>query len=637
MGSPLRLEPLGLRAQALAMCGIVGIVGAPTTDEARERALAMNARIVHRGPDDEGIWANDGCALAMRRLSIIDLAGGHQPMLSPAGSVLVFNGEIYNFAELRRELAGRWEFRTRSDTEVVLALYELEGISSIERLEGMFAIALLDTARGVLHLVRDRLGKKPLYYTDEPGPTLFASELKGLLAGLATRPSVDRQALDDYLTLRYVPAPSTPWLGVKKLEPGQRLTVDLRTGERALHRWWLPNFRSAAGAAPEAPAEFEALFLAAVEKRLVASDVPVGVLLSGGIDSSAVAAAAVELGHRDFHTFSVGFADGGRYSELGFARIVADRIGSQHHDVLIDRDDFLNALPELVYQTDEPLADLAAIPLHAVSRLAREHVKVVLSGEGADEVLAGYDIEQLARRLQRLRRVPRAAALVGARIAPSGRAEVLGHLASSGWSGILRAQAAHMTTVFDDDEKRRLWRDDPESRPTEALIDSWYADTSSAEPIDQLLEVYCRSWLPEDLLMKADKATMAASLELRTPFLDHVLVEWAAKLPLRWKVGSRADGWQSKRILRQFAAQRLPREIVDRPKQGFPVPAYGWLADGIGAWAEQRLLATDAQVGILLSADAMIEPIRRARAGNSRAAHQVWSLLVLDHWLERWA
>jgi asparagine synthase (glutamine-hydrolysing) len=619
------------------MCGIVGIVGAATTTEAQERALAMNARMVHRGPDDEGLWAEEGCALAMRRLSIIDVAGGHQPMVSPTKTVLVFNGEIYNFAKLRSDLRGRWEFRTRSDTEVVLALFELEGISFLNRLEGMFAIALLDTHRRTLHLVRDRLGKKPLYYTDEPGPTLFASELKGLLAGLGTRPSLDLQALDDYLTLRYIPAPATPWLGVKKLEPGQRLEVNLDTGEHTLERWWRPRFRSATSPAPDAPAEFEALFLAAVEKRLVASDVPVGVLLSGGIDSSAVAAAAVELGHRDFHTFSVAFADGGEYSELDFARAVANHVGSQHHEVVIDREDFLTALPELVYMTDEPLADLAAIPLHAVSRLARDHVKVVLSGEGADEVLAGYDLEKLARRLQRLRHVPRLAAIAGARIAPKGRAIALGNLASSGWSSILRTEGAYMTCVFDDFSKHRLWREDIEFRPTESVIDGWYAETSSAEPIDQLLEVYCRSWLAEDLLMKADKATMAASLELRTPFLDHTLVEWAATLPLSWKVGSRREGWQSKRILREFAARRLPKSIVDRPKQGFPVPAYAWLADGIGAWAENRLLSADAHIGVLLAANAMRTSISRARAGDTRAAHQVWSLLVLDHWLERWS
>ena len=620
------------------MCGIVGIARADPRDDPRGRALRMNARIVHRGPDDEGVWAEGGEVLAMRRLSIIDLAGGHQPMVAPTGDVLVFNGEIYNYRALRRELEGRYVFRTESDTEVLLALYELEGIDALRRLDGMFAFALLDRRRGRLHLVRDRLGKKPLYYTTGNGPLLFASELKGLLAGLDTTPALDRQALYDYLTLRYVPAPATPWHGIAKLEPGERLELDLATGGRRLERWWRLEVAAADGDDPAAPATFERLLLDAVEKRLLASDVPVGVLLSGGLDSSAVAAAAVELGHRDFHTFSVAFADGGAYSELPFAREVAERIGSRHHEVTIDRDDFLAALPELVHQTDEPLADLATIPLHAVARLAREHVKVVLSGEGSDEVLAGYNLEQTAarlRRLQALARVPRPLLTAAGRVLPPGKGDGARALAAAGWPNVLRAQRTHMTCVFTDDEKRALGVDDAGLRPTEALIDAWYAETSSPEPLDQLLQVYCRSWLPEDLLMKADKATMATSLELRTPFLDHHLVEWAARLPLQWKVGSEREGWRSKRILRDFAASRLPPSVLDRPKQGFPVPAYGWLANGLAPWADSRL-GESSRVSELVDPAAARRVVARAAAGDGRAAHQAWSLLVLDHWLERW-
>jgi asparagine synthase (glutamine-hydrolysing) len=621
------------------MCGIVGIVGASPSQDARERALHMNAQIVHRGPDDEGIWSEGGSALAVRRLSIIDLPGGHQPMVAPSGTVLVFNGEIYNFRALRDELAERWTFRTRSDTEVVLALYELEGIAALGRLEGMFAFALLDNERRRLHLVRDRLGKKPLYYTHGAGALVFASELKALLAGLDRKPELDRQALHDYLTLRYVPAPLTPWQDVRKLEPGERLEIDLDSGSRELHRWWHVDVVSGNGDVPEAPAQFEDLLLAAVEKRLLAADVPVGVLLSGGIDSSAVSAAAVELGHRDFHTFAVGFADGGEFSELGFARRVAEHIGSRHHEVVIDQDQFIAALPELVYQTDEPLADLATVPLHAVARLAREHVKVVLSGEGGDEVLAGYDLDVLAARLHRLHRldrVPRPLLRAATKRLPSGRGDALRSLAASGWSGTLRAQHAHMTWVFDESAKAGLWRNGHELRSTESLVDSWYAECPSPHPLDQLLQVYTRSWLPEDLLMKADKATMATSLELRTPFLDHRLVEWAAHAPLRWKVGSPHDGWRSKRILREFAERRLPGLIVDRPKQGFPVPAYRWLSGGLAPWASGRLLGPESRVSELLRPEAMRAPLDRAAAGDNRAAHQVWSLLILDYWLERW-
>ena len=623
------------------MCGIAGVSGAASPEAAREIALAMNAALVHRGPDDEGSWADGGDALAMRRLSIIDLEGGHQPMIAPgSGTAMVYNGEIYNYAALRSELEERWEFRTTSDSEVVLALYELHGIEALDRLEGMFAIALRDSARGRLHLVRDRMGKKPLYYTDGRGELRFASELKALIAAMPARPGIDRQALHDYLTLRYVPGPQTVWEGILKLPPGHRLEVDLASGERRLVRWWELHFESAAdGGDRDRVAEFSALFGAAVDDRLVAADVPVGVLLSGGLDSSAVSAAAVEHGHRAFHTFSVGFAEGGDFSELGYAREMAEHVGAQHHEVVIDQDEFVAALPGLVEMTDEPLADLATVPLHAVSKLAREHVKVVLSGEGSDEILAGYDIEQLAQRVDRLRRldaVPSSLLGAASRVLPAGRGDALGEIARHGWSGLLSGQRAHMTHVFGEDDKRALWRDPAGLRSTEELIGSWYAAAPSPHPIDQLQEVYCGSWLVEDLLMKADKATMATSIELRCPFLDSRLVRWAASAPLAWKVGDAQSGWRSKRVLREYAEARLPRSIVDRPKRGFPVPAYGWLADGLGDWAEQRL-GRAGGVGELFEPGAIDTCLTRARARETAAAHQTWSLLVLDFWLERWA
>jgi asparagine synthase (glutamine-hydrolysing) len=376
----------------------------------------------------------------------------------------------------------------------------------------------------------------------------------------------------------------------------------------------------------------------AVEKRLVAADVPVGVLLSGGLDSSAVSAAAVELGHRAFHTFSVGYTDGGPHSELDWARRTAERLGSVHHEVAIGTDAFRDGLDELVWTTDEPLADLASIPLLAVSRLARDHVKVVLSGEGADEVLGGYDMERTAALLHRLRapaRAPRALLRAGARMAPSGRG-ALAALAAGGRSGYLRATGTHMTRVFEEPEKAALWREPGGLRSTAELIDSWYAETTSPEPIDQLQQIYCRSWLVEDLLMKADKMTMAASLELRTPFLDHALVEWATRAPLVWKVGDAERGWSSKRVLRRFAAQRVPAEIVSRPKQGFPVPAYDALRGDLGVWAEKRLGARDSRLADLFDTTGLADLTGRARAGHAPDAQRVWTLLVLDAWLGRW-
>jgi asparagine synthase (glutamine-hydrolysing) len=620
------------------MCGIVGITGGGAAGP--EIARAMAARIEHRGPDDEGYHESEGVALGVRRLSIIDLSTGHQPIVASDGAAIVFNGEIYNYRSLREELlADGAQLRTASDTEVVLELFRREGPDALSRLQGMFAFCVLDPARRRMHLVRDRLGKKPLYWTRDGDRMLFASELKALLAGMGSRPALERQALHHYLTLRYVPGPNTVWAGVEKLEPGHRLELDLDTGKTRVERWWsVPFISQPVAAGRDYGAEFEALLLDAVEKRLVAADVPVGVLLSGGLDSSAVSAAAVELGHREFHTFSVGYSDDERHSELGWARRTAEQLGSVHHEVTIGAGAFRDGLDALVWDTDEPLADLASIPLLAVSRLAREHVKVVLSGEGADEVLAGYDMERIAALLHRVRAVSRLPGPVlrsAARVAPAGRG-ALRALAAGGRAGYLATMGAHITRVFDEREKARLWRDAGDLASTDELIRSWYAHAPSPEPIDQLQQVYCGSWLVEDLLMKADKMTMAASLELRTPFLDHALVEWAARAPLSLKVGDADVGWSSKRILRDFAAQRLPREIVNRPKQGFPVPAYDALRGELGAWAQHRLSVAGSALSDLLDTASFPELATRAQAGDASAAHKVWTLLVLDAWLERW-
>ncbi len=623
------------------MCGIAGIVGIGSAPAGLVAVRRMMEVIRHRGPDDAGDFAAENIAFGMRRLSIIDLAQGHQPIWTERGTGIVFNGEIYNYRALRGELEARGHrFRTQSDTEVIARLYDEEGMGCLDRLEGMFAICLYDPRNRKLFLARDRLGKKPLYYGEIGGVFYFASEIKAILAALGARPELDLQAVHDYLTLRYVPGPGTIWRGIEKLEPATVLTLDLESRRASQARFWSVAFRSE----PIDPArdyarEFEVLLLEAVQKRLVASDVPVGVLLSGGIDSSAVAAAAVELGHRAFHTFSVAFADGGESDETPYARQVASRLGTRHAEVVIDQKQFLDFLPDFVRFADEPLADLASVPLYYVGKLARRDVTVVLSGEGADEILAGYDMEQLAKRLDRLHLLgflPRPAIAALARLSPAPYRSWLRALAKGGWSGILAEGGAHITNVWREREKSALWRDAGSHRATSRLIGAWYGETSSPQPIDQLQEVYCRSWLVEDLLMKADKMSMANSLELRCPFLDHRLVEWSARLPLAWKVGTARSGYRSKKILREFAKSRLPAAIIERKKRGFPVPAYRWLEGPLGLWAEDRLLRGKrldrwfdmAAAGPVLAA---------ARRGAPAAQHKIWSLLILDHWLEAWA
>lgn len=624
------------------MCGIVGVVGFASSEEGRARAARMNAAIVHRGPDDEGLWAGEGVAFGMRRLSIIDLAGGHQPMWTDDGVGIVFNGEIYNFLALRRELeASGYVFCTHSDTEVLLKLYHRDGLAGMARLEGMFAFCIYDSRHNVLHLVRDRMGVKPLYYGNEAGSFFFASEIKAILAGMASKPPLNRQALHDYLTLRFVPSPETIWQGVFKLRPGHILTLRLTDGSTENRCYWYVDFHSAPlESGRDYPGEFEKLFLAAVEKRLLASDVPVGVLLSGGLDSSAVSAAAIELGHRDFHTFSVGFEDGGVFDESAYARQVANHIGSQHHEIKIGQRDFLDSLPMLAYYTDEPLADLAAIPLYFVSRLASKDVKVVLSGEGADEVLAGYNMERLAAMLHWLNVTPLPLVKLGAYVFGRSRfGAILQNWAMKGQDNFFSVNPYHMTLHWNEAEKRRLWggKGNGGFASSEETIRNWYRECMpSTYSLDALQQVYCREWLVEDLLMKADKMSMAVSIELREPFLDHALVEWAATLPQEWKVGNSKQGFVSKRVLREYAQERLPKAILERPKQGFPVPAYRWLSGPLNKWAEDMLCGYESRFAGYFDVATLKPVLEAAGRGNDNAAHKIWVLLVAEYWMRQW-
>lgn len=603
----------------------------------------MNGEIVHRGPDDEGVWGTDGFAFAMRRLSIIDLPGGHQPMWTEDGVGIVYNGEIYNYRALRADLEkSGYSFRTRSDTEVILNLYHRDGLDMVEALEGMFAICLYDPRSGEVHLIRDRFGVKPLYYASIGGRLYFASEIKAILAVLEERPALNTQALHDFLTLRFVPAPHTAWHGIEKLPPAHILSHSLAEGSVRMRRYWQLKFAATeADPARDYGKEFADLFLGAVEKRLLAADVPVGVLLSGGLDSSAVSAAAVELGHKDFHTFSVAFDQGGEFDETAYARAAARHIGSRHHEVTIGRDDFVSFLPEMVRHSDEPLADLASIPLFFVSRLARSEVKVVLSGEGADEILAGYNFDRLAALQNRLNAIEAVLPAPLRRLAgrlPAGERLTpwLRAWGEGGRHGLFAAMPYHMTSHWQEAEKAALWRGGAAKGSTLETIRAWYALNDGAGAIDQVQQVYSGEWLTEDLLMKADKFSMANSLEVREPFLDHALAEWAARLPMRLRVGDKATGYSSKKILRDFCARRLPGEILTRPKQGFPVPAYQWLAGDLGSWADDLLFASAGRLGELFDMAAARPAFTAARNGDIAAAHKVWLLIVLAFWLDAW-
>ena len=629
------------------MCGIVGVVGDLSRERCIEILALMNDSIVHRGPDDEGVWADEGFGFGMRRLSIIDLAGGHQPIWDDeAQRGIVFNGEVYNYRKLRKDLLdqGVLGWKTESDTEVVLKSLIKDGENAVNSWNGMFAVATWDKKEKELLLIRDRMGVKPLYYYWDGETFLFASEIKALLASGLVERRIDKQSLWDYLTFRYVPGPGSVWANVRKVPPGHLLRI--RNGGRPeVEQYWdCDVVGEDAGPFSEGriDAEFADLFLDAVEQRLVASDVPVGVFLSGGLDSSAIAAAAVELGHRNFHTFSVGFEEGGYYSELAFARQVAEHVGAQYHEVVLDQKGFLATLPEIVYATDEPLADLSAVSLLALSRLARNDVKVVLSGEGSDEILAGYDFDRAERewnRVRMLQRIPTPALKVGVAVSRLGsngfqrRAQKVANLPLGRWNQIERP---HITRNFSQNEKEELWSGE-ELEDSERIVAAHYGSARSTDPLQQMLSVYQRDWLVEDLLMKADKSTMAASLEARTPFLDYRLVQWANRQPNAVKVKRRGiNRYETKSVLRRFCAKRLPRTIIDRPKRGFPDPANFWLKNGLHPWAHETLLNSGSKIAEFLDKPSIENVLTQARTGNEGAANRVWVLLVLELWMQAW-
>jgi asparagine synthase (glutamine-hydrolysing) len=559
------------------------------------------------------------------------------------GVVISFNGEIFNHAALRSELIRDGEsFRTRSDTEVILKLYQTRGIESIARLNGMFAIAIWDKRQRILHLVRDRLGVKPLYYAQVGDALLFGSEIKAILASELIDRSINHQAIWDYLTFRYVPGPQTIWEGIYKLPPAHRLEISIDDVAPKVSRWWEmpmapPVLEKSSNEYEE---EFQELFEDAVRLRLHA-DVPVGIALSGGLDSSALVAAS---GARSLHTFSVAFENASDTNELAYARMVSDAFSTNHHEIIISEKNFLSFLPDFVWHTDEPLADLASIPLYYLSRSARQEVKVMLAGEGADEIFAGYDFDRWARLWDQV---------AAARAKNHNGSGLLSLLASNFYarSNRDRALAANvldqrkaadpisMTNLFTSADKLEMLscgQDWPDSLD---VVRNHLVRLGNAEPLNQVLYSYCQDWLVEDLLMKADRMSMANSLELRTPFLDYRLVEWAGRLPVRLKVGYDASGrYRTKDILRRYAEPRLPRAIVERPKQGFPVPVYGWLSGSLAAWARETLLDPSAHLAGFFKKNALQEIVKIGTSpdSDSQARHRLWSLLILEIWMRRW-
>jgi asparagine synthase (glutamine-hydrolysing) len=645
------------------MCGLAGLFSSEPLREAELLAAAarMADTIVHRGPDDGGTWCatTSGVAFGFRRLSIIDLSPlGHQPMASRSGRfTLMFNGEIYNFPDLRRELEGRGaRFRGHSDTEIVLAAFEEWGIrKTLDRLIGMFAMAVWDSAERALTLIRDRVGKKPLFVYHQPGLVTFGSELKALAAGPSFDRTLDRDALALYLRYLYVPAPRSIYRAVTKIPAGHFLTIsDPRAPLPATTPYWSLDEVARAGlqnpfsgSDDEAVDALDSLLSDAVRSRMVA-DVPLGALLSGGVDSSAVVALMQEAASRPVRTYTIGFDDPA-HNEAPHARAIANYLGTDHTELVLSGDDALALVPRLATTFDEPLADPSQIPTYLVSQLARRHVTVALVGDGGDELFGGYNRYAYGvRSLGRVAVMPRALR----RFAAAG----INALGPGSWDRLYRP----LSTLLPGAGGYRLVGEKLHklaavmNAPTEAaryrsLMSAWQHpemlvggediedDTLRVlragwppQLLDRMMLADQRTYLPDDLLAKVDRASMAVSLEVRAPLLDHRLVEFAWRLPASMKLRDGVTKW----VLREVLYRRVPRHLIDRPKTGFSVPIDAWLRGPLRGWAEDLLAGLPALP--FLRQEPVMKAWRDMLARRRPAGPALWALLSFLDWQAHW-
>lgn len=616
------------------MCGICGGLQLDGADFAPDVLRGMAAALAHRGPDDDGFYFAGPAALAQRRLAIIDLAGGHQPLANEDQTVWVtYNGEIYNYPELAEELARRGHrFRTRSDTEVIVHAYEEWGLDCLARFNGMFALALWDAPRRRLVLARDPFGIKPLYLWQSPQRWLFASEIKAFRADPGFRPQVDPAALDEYLTYQFVPSPRTLLQGVAKLQPGHAVVWEAGQARTlAFHRPAprprpVPDERAAID-------ELRAALRAAVQRQMI-SDVPVGALLSGGVDSACVVALMRTLTGHTVKTFNVGFAGDFALNELAAARRTAALLGTEHHEVVLSAQDCLNLLDRVAWHLDEPVATPSALALYAVSQLAAQHVKVVLTGQGADEPWAGYRRYRGEKLGQWYRRVPARLRreVLGPLVNALPRAEALKRAAFALGLDDPAERFAGVYTVFTPAMKAGLYRAGgaaPAGGPNLEAIRSWLAPARQLPPLAQQLYVETRFSLPDNLLLYADKAAMAWSLEARVPLLDLELMEWVEGLP----VELRLKGWAGHKYLyRQAIAAWVPAEVLRRPKIGFATPMDGWLQRELLGSVRERLLAPGSACDRYFSRAYIDRLIQDHAARRLDATRALYTLLAFESW-----
>jgi asparagine synthase (glutamine-hydrolysing) len=615
------------------MCGIAGIAARDGLRDSDPVLLdRMLHSIRHRGPDDQYTLASATAILGTRRLSIIDLDGGRQPLTDESGQVIATqNGEIYNYIELREELERQGHvFRTQGDTEAIVHLYEEHGTAFVDHLRGMFAIALWDGRTGQLVLARDRLGKKPLYWHLAGGRLTYGSELKVLLEDPEVERQVDREALALYLQYQYIPAPCTILRGVSKLPPASVLTWD---GEAVrVERYWSPEYEpKSVRTLGEDVEEGLSILRESVQLRL-RSDVPVGIFLSGGMDSSIVTALAAESSATPLRTFSIGFEETG-FDELPYARAVASQFGTVHTEEVV-RLDAMELLPHLADHFDEPNGDSSAVPTYRVSQLAAEHVKVVLTGDGGDESFGGYPrylpnwtLTALGATPSSLVRVATRAGKVAfnSNVRLMRRLEVADAMAGQGWD----EQYLNRMALVPRAAREQLLGNGDDEAASRYLLDVLRA--GPPEMTDRLLRADLLTYLPEALLVKVDRASMANSLEARSPLLDHKLVEFAARLPVDRKIKS----GQGKILLREIGKQFMPADHIDRPKMGFGIPASDWFSGPLGDRYRELVLAPDSATRDHLESSVCAELLDKHRSiGGQHDA--LWLLLMFELWARRW-
>jgi asparagine synthase (glutamine-hydrolysing) len=641
------------------MCGIAGVLtsAAGAREPLDRAATAMAESLAHRGPDDHGVWSDPeaGIALSQRRLSIVDLSpAGHQPMTSADGRfVITYNGEIYNFQELRRELEARGiAFRGHSDTEVMLEAFSVHGIApTVKRLIGMFTIGVWDRRERALTLVRDRLGIKPVYWAKFGSLFLFGSELKALRAHPGWTARIDRAAVASFMRHNYIPAPHTIYQGVQKLEPGCILTLP-RGSEPRIERFWDARAVAKAGLADPSQAsdreltdQLENLLRDAVARRMVA-DVPVGAFLSGGIDSSTVVALMKAANVGPVRTYTIGFENAG-FDEAEHAAAVARHIGTEHTKLVVTAKDALDVVPKLPQFYDEPFADSSQIPTYLVSAMTRRHVTVALSGDGGDELFAGYNRYQLATRTWRaLALLPRPL-----RCAISG---AITSVSADRWSKLLAFLPAQMrpgqigdklhkfASVLPVDDDNALYRrlvthwEPAEVAPgaAEAKGILWDPQVTSDFPglLERMQFLDLVTYLPDDILTKVDRASMAVALEARVPLLDHRVVEFAWRLPRAAKIRGGVSKW----LLRQVLDRHVPKAMIDRPKMGFGIPLGEWLRGPLKDWAENLLGEQRLREAGLVDASRARQVWAAHLSGQRNHEYMLWNVLMLESWRERW-